>query len=46
MNMLEKAKLWLSDSFDEETRKAVEMLIKSESPDPAYIYSVGWCLRP
>ncbi len=33
MNMLEKAKLWLSDSFDEETRKAVEMLIKSESPD-------------
>lgn len=30
---LDKAKLWLGESFDEETRKAVEMLIKSESPD-------------
>lgn len=33
MNTLEKAKLWLGESFDEETRSAVEMLIKSESPD-------------
>lgn len=30
---LDKAKLWLGESFDEETRAAVEMLIKSESPD-------------
>lgn len=30
---LDNAKLWLGETFDEETRKAVEMLIKSESPD-------------
>ena len=30
---LDIAKVWLGESFDEDTRKAVEMLIKSESPD-------------
>ncbi len=30
---LDKANLWLGLNFDEETRAAVEMLIKSESPD-------------
>lgn len=30
---LEKARLWLGEGFDEDTRKAVEMLIKSESAD-------------
>lgn len=30
---LDNAKLWLGEFFDEETRAAVEMLIKSESPD-------------
>lgn len=33
MTTLEKAKLWLTDTFDEETRSAVEMLINSASPD-------------
>lgn len=35
LSTLEKAKVWLSDTFDEETRKAVEMLINSASPDLA-----------
>ncbi len=30
---LEKAKLWLGEGFDEETRSAVEMLISSQSAD-------------
>lgn len=30
---LEKAKLWLGEGFDEETRSAVEMLINSQSAD-------------
>lgn len=30
---LEKAKLWLGEGFDEETRRAVEMLISSQSAD-------------
>lgn len=30
---LDNAKLWLGEGFDEETRAAVEMLIKSESAD-------------
>lgn len=33
MTTLEKAKLWLAESFDQETRSAVEMLINSASPD-------------
>lgn len=33
MTTLEKAKLWLSETFDEETRKAVQLLIDSNSPD-------------
>lgn len=33
MNTLEKAKLWLSDTFDKETRDAVQTLIDSNSPD-------------
>jgi len=33
MTTLEKAKLWLTDTFDEETRKAVQLLIDSDSPD-------------
>lgn len=33
MTTLEKAKLWLSDSFDEETRKAVQELIDANSAD-------------
>ncbi|MEN2434811.1 phospho-sugar mutase [Weeksellaceae bacterium A-14] len=33
MTTLEKAKLWLSDTFDEETRKAVQQLIDTNSPD-------------
>lgn len=33
ISTLEKAKVWLSDTFDEETRRAVEMLINSASPD-------------
>ncbi|MBF6610583.1 MAG: phospho-sugar mutase, partial [Chryseobacterium sp.] len=33
LSTLEKAKVWLSDTFDEETRSAVEMLINSASPD-------------
>ena len=33
MTTLEKAKLWLTDIFDEETRNAVETLINSQSPD-------------
>lgn len=30
---ISRAELWLKEPFDEETRAAVEMLIKSESPD-------------
>lgn len=33
MTTLEKAKLWLTDTFDEETKKAVQLLIDSNSPD-------------
>ncbi|QOR74907.1 phospho-sugar mutase [Cruoricaptor ignavus] len=33
MTSLERAQLWLGESFDEETRAAVEMLINSKSPD-------------
>ncbi|MGC4130364.1 MAG: phospho-sugar mutase [Bergeyella sp.] len=33
MTTLEKAQLWLTDTFDEETRKAVQALIDSDSPD-------------
>nr|WP_073180637.1 phospho-sugar mutase [Cruoricaptor ignavus] len=33
MTSLERAQLWLGESFDEETRTAVEMLINSKSPD-------------
>lgn len=33
MTTLEKAKLWLTDTFDKETRDAVQSLIDSNSPD-------------
>lgn len=33
MTTLEKAQLWLTDTFDEETRKAVQLLVDSNSPD-------------
>ncbi|HEX7868908.1 MAG TPA: phospho-sugar mutase, partial [Chryseobacterium sp.] len=33
MTTLEKAKLWLSDTFDKETKDAVQSLIDSNSPD-------------
>lgn len=33
MTTLEKAKLWLSDTFDKETRDTVQKLIDSDSPD-------------
>ncbi len=33
LSTLDKARIWLSDTFDEETRSAVEMLITSASPD-------------
>ncbi|KQR95643.1 phosphoglucomutase [Chryseobacterium sp. Leaf180] len=33
MSTLEKAKLWLQESFDKETRDAVQLLIESNSPD-------------
>ena len=33
LSTIEKAKLWLSESFDEETRNAVQTLIDSNSPD-------------
>lgn len=33
LTSLERAQLWLGESFDEETRAAVEMLINSKSPD-------------
>lgn len=33
MTTLEKAKLWLTDTFDAETREAVQKLIDSNSPD-------------
>lgn len=33
MTTLDRAKLWLADTFDEETRKAVQLLIDSNSPD-------------
>ncbi len=33
MTTLEKANLWLSDTFDQETRDAVQLLIGSGSPD-------------
>ena len=33
MTTLEKAKLWLNDSFDKETKDAVQLLIDSNSPD-------------
>lgn len=33
LTSLERAQLWLGESFDEETRTAVEMLINSKSPD-------------
>ena len=33
MTTLEKAKLWLTDVFDDETKQAVQMLIDSNSPD-------------
>lgn len=33
MTSLDNAKLWLAESFDEETRQAVEMMINSQSPD-------------
>ena len=33
ISTLDKAKLWLSETFDEETRNKVQTLIDSESPD-------------
>ena len=33
LSTLDKAKLWLSETFDEETRNAVQTLIDSNSPD-------------
>ena len=33
MTTLEKAQLWLSDTFDKETKDAVQTLIDSNSPD-------------
>ncbi|PZU81254.1 MAG: phosphoglucomutase [Chryseobacterium sp.] len=33
LSTLDKAKLWLSEAFDEETRNAVQTLIDSNSPD-------------
>lgn len=33
MTTLDKAKLWLADTFDDETRKAVQLLVDSNSPD-------------
>lgn len=33
MTTLEKAKLWLNDTFDQETRNTVQTLINSNSPD-------------
>lgn len=33
LSTLEKAKLWLQESFDKETRDAVQLLIESNSPD-------------
>ncbi|WP_300670405.1 phospho-sugar mutase [Soonwooa sp.] len=33
MTTLDKAKLWLSETFDKETRDTVQMLIDSNSPD-------------
>ncbi len=33
MTTLEKAKLWLNDTFDQETRNTVQTLIDSNSPD-------------
>ena len=33
MTTLEKAKLWLHESFDKETRDAVQLLIEGNSPD-------------
>lgn len=33
MNALEKAKLWLDESFDKETREKVQELISTNSPD-------------
>ena len=33
MNTLDKAKLWLTDAFDEETRKAAQLLIDSNSAE-------------
>jgi phosphoglucomutase len=33
MTALENAKLWLSNTFDEETRTAVQLLIENNSPD-------------
>ncbi len=33
MTTLEKAKLWLNDTFDQETRNTVQTLIDSHSPD-------------
>lgn len=33
MTSTEQAQLWLTDTFDDETQKAVQMLINSESPD-------------
>ena len=33
MTTLDKAKLWLSETFDKETRETVQTLIDSNSPD-------------
>ncbi len=42
MNTLEKAKLWLSETFDEETRKAVQALIDSNSRILKILFTENW----
>jgi phosphoglucomutase len=42
MTTLEKAKLWLSDTFDKETRNAVQLLIDSNSPDLEDSFTENW----
>ena len=44
MTTLEKAQLWLSDTFDAETRNKVQELIDTNSPDLEDSFIENWNL--
>ncbi len=44
MNTVDKAKLWLTEAFDEETRQTVKQLIDTNSPELEDAFYKTWSL--